>query len=637
MIRDSSYLKIIGLAAISFAATFFNTSSAQSSIQSVAQTQSHSQSQSLKQISPDKNYKYPSVNLKKQKSATENFIIPIEAYNGFAGTYGELRGNHFHCGLDLRTGGVEGKRIYAADDGYVSKISVSAWGFGNMIMITHPSGYKTIYGHLQRFAPVYQELLRKKQYDESEWNQEIEFSPTDFPVKKGDLIAYSGNTGSSGGPHLHFEVRDENGYPVNLQLSDTYKIKDAEKPIIRDIQLVGYVPLDEAYFSFPISLASNETKYVTKKVIKTNSKGKKYTTTTKVPVKDAVSSVTEVPSGFYVAVDAYDALNANSGKLAIYKYEVYIDEDLFFSFEAGNIPYSTGRYIASLLDHRLRLEKGRYYVKTQLDPANELKDRIFALKGGVCTLRDTLEHLVTVIVHDISGNTSTKQFKVRRNIDKFTSIIPSSSYGMLMKWDEKNVFKENDFYLTVPEGSLYSNIFFTTSRYERKDKFSPYYWKIGDKNIPLHKGATLELKCSLPDSLASKAVIAKRSDKGSLSSVGGNYNSLTRSIVGNISSFGNYVVAVDTIAPHVTFKFNEGAKVSSNVLKIAIGDNLSGVENFKVMIDNHWVVAEYDGKTSTLNVPLADAKIVRAKSHTMVVELTDGVGNMCRETRRFYW
>ena len=554
-------------------------------------------------------FEYPDADIASQKAATKAFAVPIESYNGYAGTYGELRGNHFHCGLDMRTLGVVGKKIYAADEGYVSRITIGAWGFGNMIMVTHPNGYKTIYGHLLKFAPKYQKFIRQKQYEEKSWVQEIDFEPGEFPVKRGELIAYSGNSGSSGGPHLHFEVRDAEGIPVNLQLSDTYNIKDAAEPVIRDVRFMGCIPVGEANYIFPLQMPQAQNKY----------------------------GVIDVPLGFYVAVDAYDYKDANSGKLAIYKYEVFIDDDIFFRFEEGNIPYDKGRYIASLLDHRLRLETGHYYVKTLLDPANLLADRIFARRGGVCTLRDTLEHSVTVKVTDVCGNSKSKNFKVKMNMEKFAGSVPSEPSGTLMKWDQKNVYNGGDFNVTIPEGALYSNFYFTSSRSARESSVCPAVWKIGDKNIPLHRSAVLELKYSLPDSLASKAVIARVNDKGRLSSQGGQYNTLTKSIIANISSFGNYTVAADLTPPKITFKFSDKAKIASKSVKIVIGDNLSGVESFVVKIDGHWVVAEYDGKSSTLEVPLADARIARGKLHTIEVEVTDGVGNNSKESRKFTW
>lgn len=579
---------------------------------------------------------FPNVNIEKQKEATSNFIIPIESYNGFAGTYGELRGNHFHCGLDMRTNGVEGKKIFAADEGYIARISVSAWGFGNMIMIKHKSGYSTIYAHLQRFAPKYQKILREKQYIDKRWEQEIEFKEGEYPVNRGELIAYSGNTGSSGGPHLHFEVRDENGIPVNLQLSDTYKLKDNTKPTIRDVKLIGCTNVLGVNYTFPIQMNTNEVKYVTKKVVKKNSKGKKYTVNQRVAIKeDAKNIIIDVPNHFYVAIDAFDYMDESPGKLAIYKYEVLVDNSLIFSFEEGNIPYSQGRYIASLLDHPLRESSGRYYVKTLLNEGNLLKDRIIALNDGIISLKDSSIHNLSVIVTDVTGNMTQKDYKIKLS-SRYANKSFVEAKGKYMEWDVRNYVTEKDLRLYIPDGALYSNHHIDVVKLS--NGLYSDIWRIGDPNIPLHKNAILELNCNIDNKeLTNKAVIARKTTRGNLISCGGELNPLTKGITAPISRFGDYLVAIDTTLPKATFKFANGANIKGNNIKIVIGDNLSGIKNYSVEIDEHWVVAEYDGKTSTLTIPLNDAKIKKGIKHTLKINLEDMVGNKYSENRRFIW
>ncbi|MBQ4196440.1 MAG: M23 family metallopeptidase [Bacteroidales bacterium] len=358
------------------------------------------------------------VDYARQKEVTDRFIVPIETYGGFAGTYGELRGDHFHCGLDMRTNGVEGRKIYAADDGYVSRITISPWGYGNMIMVTHPSGYKTIYGHLQGFASKYKKLIAEKQYKEESWRQYIDFPPDSLPVKRGDLIAFSGNTGSSGGPHLHFEVLDENDVPVNLQITRIFNLKDDDGPTIRDVRLVGCAPFYGTLYTFPVNMK-----------------------------KDTVA----VPKSFYVAVDAYDVMAGTPGKLAVYKYEVFLDGNPVFSFTEGNIPTSTGRYIASLLDHPLRRSTGRYYVKTQIDPSNKLVDRIEAVNDGIITLEDSLVHEILVVATDVYGNISRQRIKVSRTDSVFADAVPFSPEGDFVSWDKENKLLKDGFSLILPE------------------------------------------------------------------------------------------------------------------------------------------------------------------------------------------
>lgn len=551
------------------------------------------------------------VNLSRQKEVVSSFVLPIESYNGFAGTYGELRGNHFHCGLDMRTAGVTGKKIYAADEGYVSRITVSAWGFGNMIEVTHPSGYRTIYGHLLRFAPKYQKLVRDKQYREKSWNQAIDFPKDSLPVKKGEMIAYSGNSGSSGGPHLHFEVLDEEGTPVNLQLTDIYNLSDKTSPLIRDVRFVGCASLYGALYTFPVPSAKD--------------------------------SITSVPRSFYVAIDAYDLMEGTNGKLAVYKYEVLVDSALVFTFTEGNIPYSTGRYIASLLDTPLRRSTSRYYVKTQVDPGNKLSERITAENEGIITLQDTSTHTVTVKVSDVYGNKTTADYSVKRVDSLFTSSVPFAPKGEFMKWNAENVYTFDGLKVKIPEGALYRDGYIEIVK--EKDLYKSAadipamsaLWKIGDENVPLHKSMEIEMKASVPVGIKDKVLLARVGRNGYLSGAGGSYNALTGVLTAKVGSFGKYCVTADILPPEVTVKVKEGATVKGSSIKITIKDKLSGIKSFNCEIDGHWVVAEHDGKTSTLEIPLYDAALSKGRVHHLTVTVTDNVGNKQVVKRSFRW
>jgi murein DD-endopeptidase MepM/ murein hydrolase activator NlpD len=545
-----------------------------------------------------------------QKEVTDRFLVPIESYNGFAGTYGELRGNHFHCGLDMRTGGVEGKKIYAADDGYVSRITIGPWGYGNMIEITHPSGYKTIYGHLKSFAPKYKKLVIKKQYEEESWGQHIDFPKDSLPVKRGDLIAYSGNTGSSGGPHLHFEVLDENGTPVNLQITGIFNLKDNENPVIRDVRIVGCAPFYGTLYTFPVE-----------------SKG------------DTV----KVPKSFYIAVDSYDVMAGTPGKLAVYKYETFLDGESFFRFEEGNIPYSEGRYIASLLDHPLRRSTGRYFVKTQIDPNNGLAGRIKAENDGIVSIVDTLIHLLRIEVTDVYGNKTVKEINVARCDSLFSGSVPFSPKGEFAAWDKDNKYVFDGLSVLIPEKALFRNAFFYAIR--ERDSYAPEknipamspLWSVGDENIPLNKSVTLTLRCSVPAMYLSKVIVARVGRGGSLSSVGGTLNALTNEMTASVSSFGNYCVTADMEAPEISIRLKEGAAVKESSIKITLKDRLSGIRKFRCEIDGHWVVAPLDGKTSTVEIPLADARIAKGKRHRLKVEAEDNVGNKSMAEKNFTW
>jgi hypothetical protein len=551
--------------------------------------------------------------------------FPLERYSGLAGNYGELRGGHFHCGLDLKTGGSVGMKVYAAQSGYISRVSITSNGFGNMITISHPGGYQTIYGHLLKFAPAIQEYVRKRQYRTETWQQSIYFGPREFPVKKGDFIAYSGNSGSSGGPHLHFEVRSPQGIPMNLLIggrggvksvaqakpaSDENifirLVKDTVKPVINSILFFGHANVIGTPYSYLIE-------------------------------RPRKSNVMLLPKYSYVAIDAVDYIDGNYARLGIYKYQAFLDGTPFFTFTEGHIPYSTGKFISSLLEYSQRYYRGKTYVKSYVEPGNRLKDRIVAKNDGLIVLNDNEFHNVRIVVYDVYGNYSEKSFLVKRDDIIFKRKVPYPPKGEFMGWVSANSYKTKGLEVSMPLGSLYSSMFFAvdTAKF-RNTKYSPL-WEIGNPATPIHNYMEVKMSAAVPEKLVNKAVLAKLEGRGYLCSVGGTYSYAKQLMTAYIGSFGKYCVAVDTKAPSITFKFGDGARIRADFAGIRIGDNLSGVRDYRVEIDGHWVVAEYDEKNATLNVPLKDARIKGGTKHLMRVAVVDMVGNRNAQERKFTW
>jgi hypothetical protein len=473
----------------------------------------------------------------------QNFGFPLERYSGLAGNYGELRGGHFHCGLDLKTGGSVGMKVYAAQSGYISRVSITSNGFGNMITISHPGGYQTIYGHLLKFAPAIQEYVRKRQYRTETWQQSIYFGPREFPVKKGDFIAYSGNSGSSGGPHLHFEVRSPQGIPMNLLIggrggvksvaqakpaSDENifirLVKDTVKPVINSILFFGHANVIGTPYSYLIE-------------------------------RPRKSNVMLLPKYSYVAIDAVDYIDGNYARLGIYKYQAFLDGTPFFTFTEGHIPYSTGKFISSLLEYSQRYYRGKTYVKSYVEPGNRLKDRIVAKNDGLIVLNDNEFHNVRIVVYDVYGNYSEKSFLVKRDDIIFKRKVPYPPKGEFMGWVSANSYKTKGLEVSMPLGSLYSSMFFAvdTAKF-RNTKYSPL-WEIGNPATPIHNYMEVKMSAAVPEKLVNKAVLAKLEGRGYLCSVGGTYSYAKQLMTAYIGSFGKYCVAVDTKAPSITFKF----------------------------------------------------------------------------------
>ncbi len=538
------------------------------------------------------------------KSGTD-FIYPLDVPMSLSGNYGELRSNHFHAGIDFRVGGVVGAPIHATADGYVSRITVGPSGYGNALYITHSNGFVSVYGHMHCFKDEIAEFVRGKQYETESFRQDISLSPEQFPVTQGDYIGKAGNTGSSGGPHLHFEIRDEKGQCTNAFARGYLNIPDNLPPTFRNVLFYGLERKNGVPESYYIGM----------------------------PHK----GVTPLPQHSYLCIDAYDRQDGTNAKLAVSEYKVWLDNDLLFHFTLGEVPGNMGRDINSLIEFKQKVVRGRTYVKSYIEPGNLLQDRIKGSNYGIISLDDTLRHKVKVEVKDIENNTSTRSYSVKRVDSLFVGKLPDSLEVNYAPWFLPNFYKTEGFKLYMPQGVLYNSINLSVDTLEgRITPFAPV-WSVASGRIALRKAVSVSIGCNLPDSLISKAFIAHVYKGGSLGYAGGKYDTLKREICANVLSLGNFTVAVDLDAPEITPGISNNAVVKGNTLVFRLRDRLSGIRSYRVEIDGHWVLAEHDAKTRRIIIPLQHAKISRGKKHSLVFEAVDNCGNESRMKRVFTW
>lgn len=533
------------------------------------------------------------------------FRYPLDVALSLSGDYGELRGNHFHGGIDFRVGGVVGAPIYATERGYVSKISVSPTGYGNALYITHPNGYVSVYGHLHKYADKLQKYLRECQYEEESFRIDLEFEPDEFPVAKGELVAYAGNTGSSGGPHLHFEIRDHKNVPLSVLERNYVKVTDNLAPAINRVDFYGYSQVYGAPKTFRVQRPQEQ------------------------------GAAINVPMYFYVAVDAVDKMEGTYAKLAVNEYKVYLDTALVYHLTIGEVPFSHSKYINSLIEYSRKRNGGKSMVKTYVEPGNLLDYKIDAVNNGILCLKDTLPHKVKIEVIDYKKNRSFRTYTVKRVDSLFTSQMGDKPEGTYMAWYLANIYERDGFKINIPSASLYRSIYFTLdSAASRVTPFAPV-WQVHTGDIPLHTAASLQIKYEGPDSLSAKALIVSCGANGRLYGVGGKYENGV--VKAKVSSFGNYTIGVDIMPPVITPNFKNGAVISGNVVSFIIKDALSGIKNYRVEIDGHWVLAEFDAKRSRLSVPLNEAKIKKGITHKLKISVVDNKDNEAVATRSFKW
>lgn len=534
-----------------------------------------------------------------------DFRYPLDVPMSLSGDYGELRGNHFHSGIDFRVGGVSGAPIYATERGYISRITVSPTGYGNALYITHPNGYVSVYGHLQKYAEHLQKYLVGKQYEKESFRIELDFGPEDFPVEKGELVAYAGNTGSSGGPHLHFEIRNEKNLPLSVLERDYVSAVDNMDPVLNRVDFYGYVNVFGAPRTFRV-----------------------------IRPRDANEAI-KVPKYFYVAIDAIDKMEGTHAKLAVNEYKVYLDSELVYHLTIGEVAFEESKYINSLIEYSRRHNERKSAIKTYVEPGNMLSYKIERKNDGIICLSDSLPHKVKIELLDYKRNRYVRSYTVVRDDSLYIDKIKARPQGTHFAWHLTNIYKKDGFKITVPPASLYRNIYFQLDTAQtRITPFAPV-WIVHTGEVPLHSGATLHIAYNGPDSLASKALIVSCGSGGRLYGIGGKCENGV--VKAKISTFGNYTVAVDVDAPEVIPNFKNGAQLRGNAVSFVIRDRLSGIKDYRVEIDGHWVLARFDAKTARLTVPLQEARIKRRITHKLQITVVDNKDNQTVVKRSFKW
>lgn len=532
-----------------------------------------------------------------------NFRAPLNIPLVLAGNFAELRSNHFHTGLDIKTNHKEGYRIYAIDSGYVSRINISHWGYGKAIYVTHPNGYTSVYAHLKSFPKKIEKFLRKKQFEAEKETIDIQLSPMDLPVKKGEIIALSGNSGSSSAPHLHFEIRETlSEFPVNPLLFG-FDIKDNIKPSIFNIKV------------YPINGSIN--KSFNEKVYATTGSNGKY------QLKDNPTILVNGEIGF--GVHTIDRLNAASNKCGIYTIQLEVDNRIVYKQEMKKLNFSTNRYINAHKDYYEYRKRKRSFHKSFKADNNELKiySDLNSNNGIIKFLTDT-SHNLKYTIKDTYGNTSTLEFKIKSTSKEVIKPIKKTNAKALSEYKvEKEGFK-----VIMEEKSLYEN---TNIKYKTDKTLysSASLHKFGNGEVPLQKYFVMKIKTQgISQGKEKKAVIVKISDdKRRASSKGGTYKDGW--VETKVRDFGNYTVKIDSVAPIVTpinITKNKTITAQKNI-QFKISDNLSGIKVYKVYIDKQFKLTNYIPKKRTLTLHFNQYNKIEKGKHNLRVIVIDERGN----------
>ena len=534
------------------------------------------------------------------------FISPLDIPLDLSGSFGELRSNHFHSGIDLKTKGVEGLPVYAVADGYVSRIKISTWGYGKAIYITHPNGYTSVYGHLQKANGNIEDLIHKKHYDEKSFEIELFLKPSELPVKKGEVIAYSGNSGGSGGPHLHFEIRDTKSEMIINPLLFGYDklVVDKYKPKVNSIivyPLNDTIAVNDEFKPQAISLSVNdEGNYVTHKI----------------------SSNGAIGFGMNVFDNMTNAYNKNG----IYKVSTFVNGVPYFSYKFDTFSFDESKHINYFIDYYRLKNMGQRFQKMFMNNEYPLSIVNNNKRDGVLKVQPAASYTYKIVVEDFSQNTSTIEIPVVYK----RGIIQEESKNSDKKIKAKNeyIFEEENCTITFPANTFYED-------FKMKMSVKDDVLYLHEDEIPVKNSFSLSFDVSkLSEDQKKKSFIAYLDGK--------NISYVKSYLKGNnlsakVKKLGNYKVVQDTTAPKIYgINFSEGKTIDTfNILSVKIADDLSGIDTYKAYLNGNWILMEYDYKTKKLVHTLADNIYVKGKNEFKLV-VTDEMNNSTTFESYFY-
>ncbi|HLG03713.1 MAG TPA: M23 family metallopeptidase [Bacteroidia bacterium] len=538
------------------------------------------------------------------------FGSPLDIPLILSGNFGELRPNHFHTGLDFTTHNIEGMNVKAAADGFISRIKISAWGYGSVLYIDHPNGYTTVYAHLSRFNYSISSYTKTRQYLQESFEIELFPAPGELPVKKGELIAFSGNTGGSGGPHLHFEIRDTRTEEAINPLLFGLPVKDDVPPV--PVMLVIYPASPNDFVNGKNNI---------KKIPLVRS-GAKY-----VFANPSDSIVVSGWIGF--GIEAYDRETIVRGKNGVYSVQLKRQSQTIYAHRFDRIPFDKTRFINCFVDYREWEENNKHITRSFLLPHNELEIYDTVINGGYVDFTKAGKTTMTYLVGDVFGNTATVEFAVRSPGKKPVSANPAlqKPFYQVLLWDTTNLIEETGFKLETPSRAFYENTVFESATLRNIAGIPTI--RIGDPSVPLHREISLTIFSEVAPELQDKALIVEVFEKDYVIAVGGNWTG--QGVTADIKHFGTYSIRVDTTAPKIQpANFDLKGKKQENLsalssLKFTISDNLSGIYSYRATIDGKWVLAEYDPKKKLL-IYTFDEHCGPGK-HNILLEVTDKKGN----------
>lgn len=529
------------------------------------------------------------------------YALPLRIPIYLSANFTEFRTNHFHSGLDIKTEGRTNLPVYSIEEGCISRIFVSPSGYGLALFIDHPDGRTSVYGHLTRFTSTIQEYVRKRQYEKESYGVDIQVPKGMFPVQKGELIAYSGNTGGSAGPHLHFEIRDtRTEYLLNpLQFYKT-QIKDTKSP---EFQSLMIYPVADSGVVNGVS------------------------TPTRIGVsKQEVDVWGKIALGLK-AVDRMDGVYNSYGVTYV---KLEMDGKDIFNYVNNSYSFQIGRMYNSVIDYKTSRERNDFFLQCFVEPGNTFPF-YKTENNGYIQIDEERDYHFRYLLEDLYGNKSEYSFVLKgKKQDIPKRKTPTATFA----WNKDNHFVNEKFSLDIPKGNLYDNVDFTFSETPSAAYLSDVC-RVNDFYVPLHNYCDIRIKVN-NDTLANKSQygIVEITRRGK-NWVGGKYeNGFVRAGIRDLGD--EYAVSFDDKKPVIS-PLSPTLWSKSGKIRISVSDNLSGVQSIRGTVDGKFALFENDVKSPVYSYKIDGERIGRDQQHELQFTAKDACGNTSEYSYSFYY
>lgn len=474
---------------------------------------------------------------------------PVDAPPALSANFGELRTNHYHMGLDARTLQRENLRVFAAEKGFVSRIKIEPWGFGRAIYIEHPNGITSLYAHLNDFYPELEKWVSQQQYSLSSWQVDLKVPAGLFSVNRGQFIAYSGNTGGSMGPHLHFELRDTKTEIVLNPLIHGFSIADNVAPDV--LRLAIYDRRISTYEQSPRIIALKRT-------------GNSYK-----PLHPVVVSTNKISFG----ISAYDRYTGSTNQNGIYKGVLYYNGNEQTRFILDSISYDNTRYLNAHIDYKTKAAGGPYIQ--HLSKLGNKNNSIYKGGDGIIYLADSAPQQIKILVSDTEGNTATIELTVQASLNQ--TPVPSTKDKLIFRPEMINIFENDSVRLYLSPKAIYDSFYFT---YNAINSTGGTVYQIHKPIVPLQEFYKLNLfnnRFADTGKVIMKRYYGSKTDYKKATYQNGWYGAMWR-------DFGNFQLIYDNEPPVIS-------PVTKSVSRIVfhITDNTEELQNFTATLNGNWI------------------------------------------------